>query len=139
MPPTHCTIPSLQCQFITVTVHGPVVIKGISATWSTYRGALPKLLLEQTLVRLHEETSNGTLQIVQILKLVRKCIVNQVPQLLMNYFRNRNRKVVPSSTRQSNFLHVSLVRTESAKKSSYYNGSVICNNFLKQLFLQYSF
>ena len=33
------------------------------------------------------------------------------------------------TTRQSNLLHLAKVRTEAAKKSCYYNGCAVFNNF----------
>ena len=42
-------------------LYGPAAIKGMSTAWSAYRGVLPELLLEHTVVTLHYKTSNGTL------------------------------------------------------------------------------
>ena len=56
-----------------------------------------------------------------VLKLVQKCLKKQVPQFFMNHL---NRDIVGRTTRQSNLLHLPKVRTESAKKSFYYNGAL---------------
>ena len=52
-----------------------------------------------------------------VLNFVRKCIN-------ANYFRF-NKDVVARTTRQSNNLHLPYVRTETAKRSFYYNGCQI--------------
>ena len=53
--------------------------------------------------------------------------MNTVPQFLMNYF-TFNRDITSRTTRQSNVLHLPKVKTESAKKSFYFNGCVIYNS-----------
>ena len=64
-----------------------------------------------------------------ILGLVKRCLNNNVPQFLNNYF-NLNKEVISRETRRSNFIYLPSVRTETAKKSFYYNGSVVYNNYL---------
>ena len=64
-----------------------------------------------------------------ILGLVKRCLNNNVPQFLKNYFK-LNKEVISRETRRSNFIYLPAVRTETAKKSFYYNGSVVYNNYL---------
>ena len=64
-----------------------------------------------------------------ILGLVKRFLNNNVPQFLKNYFKV-NKEVVSRETRRSNFVYLPAVRTETAKKSFYYNGSVVYNNYL---------
>ena len=64
-----------------------------------------------------------------ILGLVKRFLNNNVPQFLKNYFK-LNKEVVSRETRRSNFVYLPAVRTETAKKSFYYNGSVVYNNYL---------
>ena len=59
-----------------------------------------------------------------ILKLVRKCIHGRCPQYFKNYFVF-NKDVCARSTRQSNLLHLPAIRTEVAKRSFSYPGSVV--------------
>ena len=40
---------------------------------------------------------------------------------------NYNKDIIERKTRQSNLLHLTKVRTESAKKSFYYNGCTVFN------------
>ena len=47
---------------------------------------------------------------------------------LKNYFK-LNKEVISRETR-SNSIYLPAVRTEIAKKSFYYNGSVVYNNYL---------
>ena len=63
------------------------------------------------------------------LGLVKRCLNNNVPQFLKNYFK-LNKEVISRETRRSNFIYLPAVRTETAKKSFYYNGSVVYNNYL---------
>ena len=48
---------------------------------------------------------------------------------LKSYFK-LNKEVISRETRRSNFIYLPAVRTETAKKSFYYNGSVVYNNYL---------
>ena len=64
-----------------------------------------------------------------ILGLVKRCLNNNVPRFLKNYF-NLNKEVISRETRRSNFIYFPAVRTETVKKSFYYNGSVVYNNYL---------
>ena len=57
---------------------------------------------------------------LHVFKLVKKSLMNTVPQFLMNYF-TFNRDITSRTTRQSNVLHLPKVKTESAKKSFYFN------------------
>ena len=59
-----------------------------------------------------------------ILKLLRKCIHGRCPQCFKNYFVF-NKDICTRSTRQSNLLHVPAIRTEVAKRSFYYHGSIV--------------
>lgn len=63
-----------------------------------------------------------------ILNLVKKCIKGHCPQYFNNYFIFNN-KIHSRTTRQSNLLHLPRVRTEVAKKSFYYHGCIVFNNF----------
>jgi hypothetical protein len=63
-----------------------------------------------------------------IFKLVNLCLQKRSPQFLHNYFVY-NREINARITRQSNLLHLAKVRTEAAKKSFFYNGCVVFNNF----------
>ena len=65
-----------------------------------------------------------------VLRLARKALNGSVPQFLTNYF-TFNRDICERLTRQSNQLHLPKVRTETAKKSFYYNGCIVCNSFIK--------
>ena len=62
-----------------------------------------------------------------ILKLVRKCIHCRCPQYFKNYFVF-NKDICARSTRQSNLLHLPARRTEVAKRSFYYHGSMVFNS-----------
>ena len=53
-----------------------------------------------------------------ILGLVKRCLNNNVPQFLKNYFK-LNKEVISRETRRSNFIYLPAVRTETAKKSFY--------------------
>ena len=64
-----------------------------------------------------------------ILGLVKRCLNNNGPRFLKNYFK-LNKEVISRQTRRSNFIYLPAVRTETAKKSFYYNGSVVYNNYL---------
>ena len=48
---------------------------------------------------------------------------------LKNYFK-LNKEVISRETRRSKFIYLPAVRTETAKKSFYYDGSVVYNNYL---------
>ena len=48
---------------------------------------------------------------------------------LKSYFK-LNEEVISRETRRSSFIYLPAVRTETAKKSFYYNGSVVYNNYL---------
>lgn len=61
-----------------------------------------------------------------VFKLVKKSLRGQCPQFLRNYF-TFNKDVVRRVTRQSNLLHLPKVRTETAKRSFYYNGCIVFN------------
>ena len=63
-----------------------------------------------------------------ILKLVRKCIHGRCPQCFKNYFVF-NKDICARLTRQSNLLHLPAIRTEVAKRSLYYHGSMVFNSF----------
>lgn len=65
-----------------------------------------------------------------VLGLVKKSLTGTVPQSLTNYFIF-NRDIHERLTRQSNQLHLPKVKTESAKKSFYYNGCIVYNSFIK--------
>lgn len=61
-----------------------------------------------------------------VFKLVKKSLSGQCPQFLRNYF-TFNKDVVKRVTRQSNLLHLPKVRTETGKRSFYYNGCIVFN------------
>ena len=61
-----------------------------------------------------------------VFNLVKKSLRGQCPQFLRNYF-TFNKDVVRRVTRQSNLLHLPKVRTETAKRSFYYNGCIVFN------------
>ena len=65
-----------------------------------------------------------------ILRLVRKCIHGRCPQYFKNYFIF-NKDICARSTRQSNLLHLPAIRTEVAKGSFYYHGSMVFNSYCK--------
>ena len=54
-----------------------------------------------------------------ILKLVRKCMDGRCPQYFKNYFVF-NKDIFARSTRQSNLLHLSAMRTEVARRSVFF-------------------
>jgi hypothetical protein len=60
----------------------------------------------------------------------KKSLTGTVPQFLTNYF-TCNRDIHERLTRQINQLHLPKVKTESAKKSFYYNGCIVYNSFIK--------
>lgn len=60
-----------------------------------------------------------------VFKLVKKCILGNCPQFFKEYFHFNKGRV----TRQSKLLHLPRVRTETAKKSFYYNGCILYNKF----------
>ena len=60
--------------------------------------------------------------------LVKKCLSGRCPQFFRNYFKF-NSSVSKRETRQSRLLHLPWVRTEVAKRSFYYNGCTVYNNF----------
>ena len=68
-----------------------------------------------------------------ILKLVRKCLHGRYPQYFKNYFVFNN-DICVRSTRQSNLLHLPAMRTEVAKRSFYYHGSMVFNSYSKCLY-----
>ena len=61
-----------------------------------------------------------------VFNLVKTSLRGQCPQFLRNYFI-LNKDVVRRVTRQSNLLHLPKVRTETAKRSFYYNGCIVFN------------
>ena len=61
-----------------------------------------------------------------VFNLVQKCISGNCPQFFKEYFHFNRARV----TRQNKFLHLPKVRTETAKKSFYYNGCIIYNKFI---------
>ena len=65
-----------------------------------------------------------------ILKLVRKCLQGRCPQYFKNYFAF-NKDIRTRLTRQSNLLHLPAIRTEGAKRSFYYHGSMVFNGYCK--------
>ena len=65
-----------------------------------------------------------------VLRLVRKSLNGSVPLFLTNYF-TFDCDICERLTRQSNQLHLPKVRTETAKKSFYYNGCTVYNSFIK--------
>ena len=67
-----------------------------------------------------------TRQESHIFKFVKKCIKGHCPQFFKNYFTFNN-VIHNRTTRQSNMLHLPRVRTETAKRSFYYNGCKIFN------------
>lgn len=77
-----------------------------------------------------ETLKNRTEQ--HVFKLVKKCVNGTVPQFLTNYF-SFNRQVKVRTTRQGNFLYLTKVRTEMAKKSFYYNGVQVFNRICNSL------
>ena len=66
----------------------------------------------------------------RILKLVRKCIHGRCPQYFKNYFVF-NKDICARSTRQTNLLHLPAIRTEVAKRSFFYHGSMVFNSYCK--------
>ena len=56
----------------------------------------------------------------------------QWPQYFKNYFVF-NKDICVRSTRQSNLLHLPAMRTEVAKRSFYYHGSMVFNSYCKCL------
>ena len=65
-----------------------------------------------------------------ILKLVGKCIHGRCPQYFKNYFVF-NKDICTLSTSQSNVLHLPAIRTEVAKRSFYYHGSMVFKSYCK--------
>ena len=63
-----------------------------------------------------------------VFQLVKKCIEGRCPQYFNGYFTFNN-KIHTSATRQRDLLHLPAVRTEVAKRSFYYHGCVVFNNF----------
>ena len=63
-----------------------------------------------------------------IQKCVRKCIHGRCPQYFKNYFVF-NKDICACSTRQSNLMHLPTIRTEAAKGSFYYHGSMVFNSY----------
>ena len=61
------------------------------------------------------------------LNLVNKCINRQYPQFFKNYF-TFNKHLYSRDTRQKNLIHLPSVRTEIAKRSFYYYGSIVYNS-----------
>ena len=59
-------------------------------------------------------------------QLVKRCIKGHCPQFFKNYF-TFNSSVHNRITRETNMLHLPRVRTDLAKSSFDYNGSVIFN------------
>ena len=60
--------------------------------------------------------------------LVNNSLAGPCPQHFINYFKH-NKDVCVRSTRQSKLLHLPAVRTEVAKRSFYYHGFSVYNNF----------
>ena len=63
---------------------------------------------------------------MHVYKLVNKCLKENVPQFLINYF-TFNCDRVSRRTRQSNLLYAPKVKLEGTKKSFFYNGYVVFN------------
>ena len=63
-----------------------------------------------------------------VYNLVNKSLAGRCPQHFINYFKH-NKDVCVRSTRQSKLLHLPAVRTEVAKRSFYYHGCTVYNNF----------
>ena len=61
---------------------------------------------------------------------MRKCIHGRCPQYYKNYFVSY-KDICACSTHQSNRLHLLALRTEMAKRSFYYHGSMAFNNYCK--------
>ena len=60
-----------------------------------------------------------------ILKRLRKCIHDRRPQYHFKEYFVFNKDICTRSTRQSNVLHLPAIRTEVAKRSFYYHGSIV--------------
>ena len=63
-----------------------------------------------------------------VFQLVKKCIEGRCPQYFDGYFTFNN-KIHTRATRQRDLLHLPAVRTEVAKRSFYYHGCVVFNDF----------
>ena len=67
-----------------------------------------------------------------VFQLVKKCIEGRCPQYFDGYFTFNN-KIHTRATRQRDLLHLPAVRTEVAKRSFYYYGCVVFNDFSRCL------
>ena len=63
-----------------------------------------------------------------VFQLVKKCIEGRCPQYFDGYFTFNN-KIHTRATRQRDLLHLPAARTEVAKRSFYYHGCVVFDNF----------
>ena len=72
-------------------------------------------------------TTSAYKQSKHTLNLVNKCINGQCPQFFKNYF-TFDKQLYSRDTRQKNLIHLPSVRTEIAKRSFYYYGSIVYNS-----------
>ena len=72
------------------------------------------------------------------LNLVNKCRNGQCPPFFKNYF-TFNKHLYSRDTRQKNLIHLSSVRTEIAKRSFYYYGSIVYNSSKQSNFYIHNF
>ena len=82
---------------------------------------------DSALVKLNWESLDSRRK-KHVLKLVEKCLKNQVPQFFTGYF-TFNRDIVHRKTRKSNLLHLPKVRTKAGKIFFYHNGRIVFNSF----------
>ena len=72
------------------------------------------------------------------LNLGNKCIKGQCPQFLKNYF-TLNKHLDSCDTHQKTLIHLPSVRTEIAKQSFYYYGSIVYNSSKQSNFYIHNF
>ena len=68
-----------------------------------------------------------------VFQLVKKCTEGRCPQHFEGYFTFNN-KIDTRATRQHDLLHLPAVRTEVAKRSFYYHGRIVFDDFLNSFF-----
>lgn len=66
------------------------------------------------------------------LKLVKKSLRNHCPMYFRDYF-TFNHRIMTRTTRQSNLLHLPRVKLECTKRSFFYNGCVVYNNYFNHI------
>lgn len=110
-------------------LHGQVVVKAMPTHWKKLQRSAARIVMRSnnsvcTLNYLKWSSLNQRRD-SHVFTLVNKCIAGKYPSFLKHYF-TMNKDIVSRTTKQSNHIRgLHKVRTEIAKRSFCYNGSVI--------------